>query len=41
MGLLARGFVDLVVEAGLEPWDFLALVPVVEGAGGVISLERS
>lgn len=35
--LLASGFVDLVVESGLKPYDFLALVPVVEGAGGVIS----
>lgn len=31
---LASGFVDLVVETGLKPHDFLALAPVVEGAGG-------
>ncbi len=31
---LASGFVDLVVEAGLEPYDFMALLPVIEGAGG-------
>ncbi|RQR68082.1 MULTISPECIES: inositol monophosphatase family protein [unclassified Burkholderia] len=36
-GLLANGGVDLVIEAGLEPWDYMALVPVVEGAGGVIT----
>lgn len=36
-GLLASGYADLVVEAGLEPYDFAALVPVVEGAGGVIT----
>lgn len=36
-GLLACGHVDLVVEAGLQPYDFLALVPVVEEAGGVIT----
>jgi len=36
-GLLAAGFIDLVVEADLQPYDFLALVPVVEGAGGVIT----
>lgn len=36
-GLLATGFVDLVVESQLQPYDFLALVGVVEGAGGVIS----
>lgn len=36
-GLLASGHVDLVVEAGMGPHDFLALVPVVAGAGGVIT----
>ena len=34
-GLLATGFVDLVLEASLKPYDFCAMVPVVEGAGGV------
>jgi histidinol-phosphatase len=33
-GLLAAGFVDLVVEAGLKPYDYAALVPVIAGAGG-------
>ncbi|MFT5539003.1 MAG: inositol-phosphate phosphatase/L-galactose 1-phosphate phosphatase/histidinol-phosphatase [Alphaproteobacteria bacterium] len=36
-GLLASGFADIVVEAGLKPYDYAALVPVVEGAGGVIT----
>jgi inositol-phosphate phosphatase/L-galactose 1-phosphate phosphatase/histidinol-phosphatase len=36
-GLLASGFTDIVVEASLEPYDYMALVPVVEGAGGCIS----
>jgi inositol-phosphate phosphatase / L-galactose 1-phosphate phosphatase / histidinol-phosphatase len=36
-GLLASGYCDLVVEASLMPYDFLALVPVVEAAGGVIT----
>jgi inositol-phosphate phosphatase/L-galactose 1-phosphate phosphatase/histidinol-phosphatase len=35
--MLASGFVDLVVEAGLKPWDLAALRPVIEGAGGVIT----
>ena len=34
--LLASGHVDLVVEAGLKLYDFAALVPVVEGAGGTM-----
>lgn len=36
-GLLASGHVDLVVEASLQPYDYAALVPVVEGAEGIIS----
>lgn len=36
-GLLAGGFLDLVVEAGLNTWDWAALVPVVEGAGGLMT----
>ncbi|MEC8838483.1 MAG: inositol monophosphatase family protein [Pseudomonadota bacterium] len=36
-GLVASGHVDVVVEAGLKLHDFAALVPVVEGAGGVMS----
>lgn len=35
--LVASGFVDLVVEAGLKPYDFGALAPVVTGAGGVMT----
>lgn len=34
--LLASGFCDLVVETSLKPFDFMALIPVIEGAGGVI-----
>ena len=34
-GLLAAGFVDLVLEASLKPYDFCAIIPIVEGAGGV------
>jgi len=34
-GLLAAGFVDLVLEANLKPYDFCAMVPIVEGAGGI------
>lgn len=36
-GLLAAGHIDLVVEAGLQPYDYLSLVPIIEGAGGVIT----
>ncbi len=36
-GLLASGHVDLVAEADMAPYDYLALVPIVAGAGGVIT----
>lgn len=35
--MLAAGNVDLVVETRLEPYDIVALVPVIEQAGGVIT----
>lgn len=35
-GLLASGHIDLVVESGLKLHDFAALVPIVEGAGGLM-----
>jgi inositol-phosphate phosphatase/L-galactose 1-phosphate phosphatase/histidinol-phosphatase len=36
-GLLASGNMDACFEASLSPYDFCALVPVVEGAGGIIT----
>ena len=33
-GLLASGFCDIVCEADLKPYDYMALVPIVLGAGG-------
>ena len=36
MRLASRtGFIDLVLEASLKPYDFCALIPIVEGAGGM------
>jgi len=35
-GLVAAGHLDLVVEAGLKLHDYAALVPIVEGAGGLM-----
>lgn len=34
---LARGYVDICIDGNLDPYDFCALVPVVEGAGGCIT----
>lgn len=36
-GLLAAGHVDAVIETGLAPYDIAPLVPIVEGAGGVVT----
>jgi histidinol phosphatase-like enzyme (inositol monophosphatase family) len=33
-GLLALGLIDVIVECDLKPWDWAALLPVIEGAGG-------
>ncbi|MCC7274351.1 MAG: histidinol-phosphatase [Alphaproteobacteria bacterium] len=33
--MVASGFADLVVEASLQTYDYCALVPVIEGAGGI------
>ena len=35
--MLAAGHIDLVVESGLNPYDIVAIIPIVEGAGGVIT----
>ena len=35
--MVASGFVDVVIEAGLQPYDIVALIPVIEGAGGVVT----
>ncbi len=35
--LAASGCLDLVIEAGMQTYDFMALVPVIEGAGGSIT----
>ncbi|MDO8534971.1 MAG: histidinol-phosphatase [Xanthobacteraceae bacterium] len=35
--MIAAGFVDLVIEAGLKQHDIVALIPIVEGAGGIVT----
>jgi myo-inositol-1(or 4)-monophosphatase len=35
--LLAMGFIDLIVESMLKPWDVAALIPVVTHAGGIFT----
>ena len=35
--MVAEGLLDLVVEADMSPYDYLAQVPLIEGAGGVMT----
>jgi fructose-1,6-bisphosphatase/inositol monophosphatase family enzyme len=35
--MLAGGRIDLVAESGLKVWDWSALVPVIEAAGGEVT----
>lgn len=35
--LLATGFADIVVDPIMNIWDSMALIPVVKGAGGIIT----
>ena len=35
--MLAAGRVDLVVESDLNPYDIVALIPIIEAAGGVVT----
>jgi myo-inositol-1(or 4)-monophosphatase len=35
--MLAAGHVDLVIETELKPYDVLPLIPIIEGAGGIVS----
>lgn len=36
-GTMALGFCDVIVESTFHRWDVAALIPVIEGAGGVIT----
>lgn len=35
--MLASGLVDLVIETGLKAYDIVALIPIIEGAGGIVT----
>jgi histidinol-phosphatase len=35
--LLAMGFIDVIAEGRLAPWDVAALIPVIENAGGIVT----
>ena len=35
--LVATGFADIMVDPIMNPWDLMALIPVIRGAGGTIT----
>ncbi|MCW5687772.1 MAG: histidinol-phosphatase [Pseudolabrys sp.] len=35
--MLAAGQIDLIVETELKPYDIVALIPIIHGAGGIIT----
>jgi myo-inositol-1(or 4)-monophosphatase len=35
--MVAAGHIDLVVETDIKPYDIAALIPIVEGAGGIVT----
>jgi myo-inositol-1(or 4)-monophosphatase len=35
--MLAAGHIDLVIETDLKPYDILPLIPIVAGAGGIVT----
>ncbi|HRP68961.1 MAG TPA: inositol monophosphatase family protein [Turneriella sp.] len=35
--LLATGYADVMLDPVMNPWDIMAVIPVVRGAGGIVS----
>jgi histidinol phosphatase-like enzyme (inositol monophosphatase family) len=35
--LVASGYADIMLDPVMSPWDIIPLIPIIEGAGGVIS----
>lgn len=35
--MVAAGYIDLVAECGLKPHDIIPLIPIIEGAGGIVT----
>ncbi|NNE37172.1 MAG: hypothetical protein HKN08_02615 [Gammaproteobacteria bacterium] len=35
--LMAAGYIDLVIEGALKPYDIVPLIPIIESAGGVVT----
>ena len=35
--LLATGYADIMIDPIMSPWDLLPLIPIINGAGGIIT----
>jgi len=35
--LLATGFADIMIDPIMSPWDLLPIIPIIKGAGGIIT----
>jgi myo-inositol-1(or 4)-monophosphatase len=35
--MLAAGHVDLVIETEIKPYDIVPLIPIITGAGGIVT----
>lgn len=35
--LLATGYADIMIDPVMSPWDFLSLIPIIKGSGGIIT----
>jgi myo-inositol-1(or 4)-monophosphatase len=35
--MVAAGHIDLVIETGIKPYDIAALIPIIHGAGGIVT----
>jgi myo-inositol-1(or 4)-monophosphatase len=35
--MLAAGLIDLVIETEIKPYDIVAVIPIITGAGGVVT----
>src|SRR5690606_35876316 len=35
--LLSSGYIDIMIDSVMSVWDLMALIPIVKGAGGIIT----
>ena len=36
-GMMANGYIDIICEDNMKFWDFAALIPIIQGSGGIIT----